>query len=113
MDPLKQLLQQTSQGNEAARTQLFASFTGFLVFGICHLRHFAPAPAGDGHLTVGRVVTGVVSRIFPDFQLFNPDALKVGCPEVGPELVRLALYATAHVTLACALAVYCFSRREL
>ena len=92
-----------------ARTQLFAMATGFLIGVACHMQHFAHAASARA----GIPVAGLLVCLLPNFQAFDcfqtlgPSAWTVG------QVARVAIYASAHVAAACALAVICFQRREL
>jgi len=92
-----------------ARTQLFAMATGFLVGVACHLQHFAQAAS----TRAGLPMAGLLVRLLPNFQVFDcGEALGASAWTVG-QVARVAIYASAHVAAACALAVLCFQRREL
>lgn len=96
-----------------ARTPLFTMVMGFAIFVICHLQHLAQAAsARAGASAVGRV-TAVVARVFPDFLLFH-FADSAGANEAWPwdQLGRVALYGLGYASVAGALAVFCFRRRE-
>ena len=97
-----------------AQTQLFTIIMGFAVFVICHLQYLAhEASARAGSLTA-RVASEFLARIFPNFQLFNfADSLGAGDGLPWNDAVRVALYAVGYMAAACALAVYCFRRREI
>jgi hypothetical protein len=92
-----------------ARTSLFAIGTGFLGAVGCHLQHFAVAAVGRA----GMPAAMWVLRLVPDFQIFEGgELIGAGLPAAG-QIARIAGYASAHVALACGLAVICFERREV
>lgn len=86
-----------------ARTQLFATVTGFVVWVICELQHLALAAGSHA------AMTGVLVRIFPNFQLFTLDDAPVTWARVG----WVALYTAGYGTTACMLAAFSFRRREI
>ena len=97
-----------------AQTQLFTVVTGFLVFVICHLQYLAQAASARSGISTVGVVTGLVARIFPNFQLFNlADSTGGGEALAWTQIARVTLYAFGYVAAACALAVFSFRRREL
>ena len=97
-----------------ARTQLFAIATGFMMFVICHLQYLAQSASSRPGPTFAGTVASLAARIFPDFQLFNLAAASgMGEALLWNQIGRLALYAGGYGAASCALAVFCFRRREL
>ncbi len=90
-----------------ARTALFTTTTGALVFLICHLQSFAQDAAARSDSALVRTTVRLLGWIFPNFQLFSPAAAG------GEYLIRVTGYALAYVAAACALATISFRRREL
>jgi len=84
-----------------ARTQLFATVTGFVLWVICELQHFAMSTHGPNK------VMAALSHVFPNFRLFDSDESRLS--SLG--MVLLSLYALAYMSTACALAIACFRRR--
>jgi len=97
-----------------AQTQLFTVVMGFVVWVICHLQHLAQAASAQPGASVVRVIMGWVAHVLPDFQVFNLGEI-LGGDRALPwsYLGRVLLYAGAYVVVGCALAVFCFRRREL
>jgi len=96
-----------------ARTQLFTVMMGFLVYVLCHLQPVALAASGRGGSSATGVVAGLVVRAVPNFQLFSlADTIGGSVVLQWTPITRVALYAIAYVIVACALAVFCFRRRE-
>jgi ABC-type transport system involved in multi-copper enzyme maturation permease subunit len=90
-----------------ARTALFTMTTGALIYLVCHLQpfvHEAAARSGSGFT---RILAGLFGRVFPNFQLFNPDEVP------GEYLIGITAYGLGYVAAACTLAVFSFSRREI
>lgn len=97
-----------------ARTQLFTTVTGCVVFFICQLQHLAQAASARAGASALGVLTGLVARVFPNFQYFDLGEVQGGGgPLTWSLLARVASYALAYVAAACALAVFSFRRREL
>lgn len=91
-----------------AQTQLFTMATGFVVGVICQLQYLAQEAAARGAGPVSRVASGLIALVLPNFQLFS-SAGTMAWGHIAP----VVLYAFAYVSTACALAVFCFCRREI
>ncbi len=97
-----------------AQTQLFTVVMGFVVWVSCHLQHLAQAASARGGASAARVIMGWAAHVLPDFQVFNLGEI-LGGEKALPwsYLGRVLLYAGAYIVVGCALAVFCFRRREL
>ena len=97
-----------------AQTQLFTVVMGFVGWVICHLGHLAQAASARPGASAARVITGWVARVLPDFQVFNLGEF-LGGDRALPwsYLGRVLIYAGTYIVVGCALAVFCFRRREL
>ncbi len=97
-----------------AQTQLFTVVMGFVVWVICHLQHLAQAASSRPGASGVRVIVGWVAHALPDFQVFNLGEILGGDRALPWSYLELVLiYAGAYIVVACALAVFCFRRREL
>jgi ABC-type transport system involved in multi-copper enzyme maturation permease subunit len=94
-----------------SNTNLFTVVMSFFVLIICHLQSLAHSfYAKAGALTPPvRVLLETLTRIFPNFQLFN--LADHGWD--GPLALRVAAYALVYIAAFGALAVYSFRRREI
>jgi ABC-type transport system involved in multi-copper enzyme maturation permease subunit len=97
-----------------AQTQLFTVVTGFLLLVIGHLQAFAAEATARSGSWAERIVTGGVSSVLPNFQLFAlADSLvRAEAPPPG-DVARVTVYAAIYIAAACALAIYSFRRREI
>ncbi len=97
-----------------AQTQLFTVVMGFVVWVSCHLQHLAQAASARGGASAARVIMGWAAHVLHDFQVFNLGEI-LGGEKALPwsYLGRVLLYAGAYIVVGCALAVFCFRRREL
>lgn len=97
-----------------AQTQLFTIVTGFFVFVICHLQYLAQDAYTRAGSWFAQNVGGGLASVFPNFQLFAlADSLNAADAPPTAHVVRVALYAAGYCAVACALAVYCFRKREI
>ena len=97
-----------------AQTQLFTIVTGFFVFVICHLQYLAQDAYTRAGSWFAQNVGGGLASVFPNFQLFAlADSLNAADAPPVAHVVRVALYAAGYSAVACALAVYCFRKREI
>ena len=97
-----------------AQTQLFTVVTGFLILVICHLQSLAQDVYARGGSLAGRMASGVISSIFPNFQIFAlADSLSAVEAPAGGQVVRVAVYALGYVAVIGALAVFSFRQREI
>jgi hypothetical protein len=97
-----------------ARSAVFTMMAGFLMYGICHLQFLAREAGAQTDASMAAVAMGWAVRALPNFQLFG--LTDVPSANDAPTLVRvgqLARYALTYTGAACALAVYCFRRREI
>lgn len=96
-----------------AQTQLFTMVTGFLVFVMGHLQHLAQAAGERAGASAMAVISGWVARALPNFQLFNLGEILGGNGSLAwSHVLRVMLYGLGYAAAACALAVFCFRRRE-
>ena len=97
-----------------AQTQLFAVVTGFFILVICHLQYLAHDSYVRGGRLAGRMVSGAIAAMFPNFQLFTlADSLNAAEAPAGVHVLRIALYGLGYIVVACGLAVFSFRRREI
>ena len=97
-----------------ARTSLYAVIVGFVMLLICHLHPLARLASARTDSWLLRGVAGMVSLIFPDFQLFDLSASIDSVGAAGAaSLIRLVAYAGLYFSVLGSLAVYSFNRREL
>ena len=97
-----------------AQTQLFTVVTGFFVLVICHLQYLAQDSYVRGGSLAGRVVSGGIAAVFPNFQLFAiADSLNAADAPTWGHVARIGVYGLGYVAAACGLAVFSFRRREI
>ncbi len=97
-----------------ARTQLFAVVTGFFVLVICHLQFLAQMAAMRSGSALTRGMMQCVSRIFPDFQVFDfSESLATTTGIVWGQLASVSLYGLGYAAIACGLASLSFRTREI
>ncbi len=97
-----------------ARTQIFASVTGFLILVICHLQSFAQAAAARTDSMATRVFAGGIALLFPDFQIFDlADWVTNPRGETWTRVAELSAYATGYTAVVLALTALSFKKREL
>ena len=97
-----------------AQTQLFAVITGFFVLVICHLQYLAQDSYARGGNLVGRIVSGGIAALFPNFQLFAlADSLNAADAPPLAQVLRIGVYGLGYVVAACGLAVFSFRQREI
>src|SRR5688572_18537336 len=94
-----------------AQTQLFTIVTGFFILVICHLQYLAQDAYARGASVLGRIASGGIATIFPNFQLFTlADSLNAAeVPPLG-HVVRVTIYGFVYIVAACALAVFSFRK---
>jgi len=96
-----------------AHTQLFTIVAGLFVFVICHLQYLVQDLYARGDSLFGRLIGGFMASALPNFHVFavvDPPLAADGMP--GAFLVRVTLYGVAYASVACALAIFSFNRRE-
>lgn len=97
-----------------AQSQLFTVVAGFFVLVICHLQYLAQdsyAREGSGW---GRIVSGGIATVFPNFQLFSlADSLNLAETPLWTHVARVGLYGLGYIVAACGLAVFSFRHREI
>ena len=97
-----------------AQTQLFTIVTGFLVLVICQLQSLAHDVYVRTGTATARVLGGLLSGVFPNFQLFDlTELIGIGAAPAPSDIVRIMLYATGYVVVALGLATYSFQHREI
>jgi ABC-type transport system involved in multi-copper enzyme maturation permease subunit len=97
-----------------AQTQLFTVITGFFILVICHLQYLAQDSYARGGSLLGRIVTGGIAAMFPNFQLFTlADALDAAEAPAGAQVVRVGIYGLGYMVAVCGLAVFSFRKREI
>jgi hypothetical protein len=97
-----------------AQTQLFTVVTGFFILVICHLQYLAQDSSAHAGSWVGRIVSGGIAAVFPNFQLFTladptnaTDALPLA------HVLRIGLYGLGYAAAVAGLAVFSFRKREI
>ncbi|MDB6094125.1 MAG: hypothetical protein JWM32_1687 [Verrucomicrobia bacterium] len=93
-----------------ARTQLFTTTIGFLVFVACHLLPFARGAAAHTDSRPMRWLAQLMVAL-PDFQYFTVAAS--GNAAVWNQVLRVSVYGSSYVAITCGLAAFCFRRREI
>jgi ABC-type transport system involved in multi-copper enzyme maturation permease subunit len=96
-----------------ARSQLLATGVGFVLLVCGHLQFILQNTADRGGGGVTRVAAFLVSRLVPDFQLFDLSELADDAAGQWMQLVRLTSYAMIYVLAGAVVAVAVFRRREL
>jgi ABC-type transport system involved in multi-copper enzyme maturation permease subunit len=97
-----------------AQTQLFTLVTGFFVLVICHLQYLAQDSYARGGSWMGRIVSGGIAAMFPNFQLFAlADSLNPADTPPLAHVARIGIYGLGYVVAACGLAVFSFRKREI
>jgi ABC-type transport system involved in multi-copper enzyme maturation permease subunit len=97
-----------------AQTQLFTVVTGFFVLVICHLQYLAQDSYARGGGLAGRIVSGGIAALFPNFQLFAiADSLNAADAPSFAHGVRVVVYGLGYIAVACGLAVFSFRKREI
>ena len=97
-----------------AQTQLFTVVTGFFVLVICHLQYLAQDSYARGGGLAGRIVSGGIAALFPNFQLFAiADSLNAADAPSLAHGVRVVVYGLGYIAVACGLAVFSFRKREI
>ena len=97
-----------------AQTQLFAVITGFFILVICHLQYLAQDSYARGGSLVGRIVSGGIAALFPNFQLLAlADSLNAADAPPLAQVLRIGVYGLGYVVAACGLAVFSFRQREI
>ena len=97
-----------------AQTQLFAVITGFFILVICHLQYLAQDSYARGGSVVGRIASGGIAALFPNFQLFAlADSLNAADAPPLAHVLRIGVYGLGYVVAACGLAVFSFRQREI
>ncbi|MEY2880249.1 MAG: hypothetical protein RLZZ15_2629 [Verrucomicrobiota bacterium] len=97
-----------------SQTQLFTVVMGFLVLVIGHLQYLAHGAYARAGSAAGRLLSGLIEVVFPNFQLFNvADQLGLGGAVPWGHVARVSVYGLGYIGAACALAVLSFRRREI
>jgi hypothetical protein len=97
-----------------AQTQLFTVVTGFFILVICHLQYLAQDAYTRGGALLGRVMSGAIASVFPNFQLFAlADSLNAADAPPWSDVARIGVYALGYIAAASALAVFSFRKREI
>ena len=97
-----------------ARTAVFTMTSGFLVYVICHLQFLAREAGAQAGASGWAVMMGLAVQVLPNFQLFSlADTLSASGAATLGQVGLAALYALGYAGAACALAVFCFQRREI
>lgn len=97
-----------------AQSQLFTVVAGFFVLVICHLQYLAQDSYAREGTWWGRIVSGGIATVFPNFQLFSlADSLNIADTPLWAHLVRVGLYGLGYIVAACGLAVFSFRQREI
>ncbi len=97
-----------------AQSQLYTVIAGFFVLVICHLQYLAQETYARSASALGQAVGWTIGLLFPNFQLFNlNDDVGAGGVLAWDRVARVELYAFGYTAVACALAIYCFRKREI
>jgi hypothetical protein len=97
-----------------AQTQLFTVVTGFFILVIGHLQYLALDSYARGGTLMGRIASGVIAAVFPNFQVFAwSDAISVVDVLSWPHAARVGLYGLGYIGAACGLAIFSFRQREI
>jgi ABC-type transport system involved in multi-copper enzyme maturation permease subunit len=97
-----------------AQTQLFTVVTGFFILVICHLQYLAQDAYARGGTTIGRVASGAIAAVFPNFQVFAvADSISVMDVLPLPHILQIGAYGFGYVVAACGLAIFSFRQREI
>ena len=97
-----------------AQTQLFTVVTGFFILVICHLQYLAQDAYARAGSWFARHIGGGLAAVFPNFQVFSlADSFNAADAPLAVHVLRVGLYAAGYIAVACALAVYCFRKREI
>ena len=97
-----------------ARSQLFATASGFMILAICHLQFLSQSAvvgtAGGG----GRLLARVVAVSLPNFQRFDfSNSIGSGDGIGWVQLAQLTFYTMIYAAATCILASFVFGRREI
>lgn len=97
-----------------ARSGLFATMTGFLVWIIGQIQYVVRDFYGLMDSAWARFGARILGAVVPDFQLFNVgDHVANGRLLTTGLVGGIALYALAYMVVYGCLAIYCFHHREL
>jgi ABC-type transport system involved in multi-copper enzyme maturation permease subunit len=97
-----------------ARTQLFTTAAGFMIFVIGHLLFLAESAGRQGGLGIRAYLAKALCVVLPNFQLFDfSDLIGSGDPIPWSQVARLAVYAVMYAGAVCLLAALIFRRREI
>ena len=97
-----------------AQTQLFTVVTGFFVLVICHLQYLAQDSYARSGAWIGRVASGAIAAVFPNFQVFSlADTISVVDVVPWSHGLRIGVYGLGYIIVVCALAVFSFRQREI
>jgi ABC-type transport system involved in multi-copper enzyme maturation permease subunit len=97
-----------------AQTQMFTVVTGFGVLVICHLQYLAQDSYARGGTWFGRMVSGGIAAVFPNFQLFAvADSLSAADAPALTDVLRIVVYAFGYIAAASGLAILSFRKREI
>ena len=93
---------------------LFTVITGFFILVICHLQYLAQDSYARGGGWIGRIVSGGIATLFPNFQLFAlADSLNAADAPPLAHVLRIGVYGFGYIAAACGLAVFSFRQREI
>ncbi len=99
-----------------ARSNLFTVATSFMVLLIGHLQYIAQSAYADADSLLTRLLTGTLSLLFPNLQVFNigDHLLFAGTTAIPAiDFFRIAAYGIAYSALFLAAAALTFRTREL
>lgn len=97
-----------------AQSQLFTVVTGFFILVICHLQYLAQESYSRGGSWIGRLASGAIAAMFPNFQLFAmADSLNAADAPPLTHVIRIGVYGFGYIAAVCALAVFSFRKREI
>lgn len=99
-----------------SNTNLYTVVVSFFIFIICQLQYIARDNFSEIAFPLLRWLVGVLSLIFPNFQMFNigDDLLFTSVDPLGAgTLWTVALYGVLYILAFNALAVYSFKNREI
>ena len=97
-----------------AQTQLFTVVTGFFILVICHLQYLAQDAYARGGSMIGRMISGLVAAMFPNFQVFAlAETLDGAFAPPWSHVARVGAYGLGYIAAASALAVFSFRKREI
>jgi ABC-type transport system involved in multi-copper enzyme maturation permease subunit len=97
-----------------AQTQLFTVVTGFLILVVCHVQYLAQDSYARAGNFIGRIVSGGIAAIFPNFQLFAiADSLNLADAPSPVHVAQVGAYGLGYIVVVCALAVFSFRKREI